>query len=164
MKQEINRYEILEKITPLIENTAVRYNLVPIEIEFVKENHRWFLRIYLYSYDHDITLDDCEKVTRSLNDFLDELIPVKYYLEVSSVGLERELRNIDEIKANIGKYINVKTYEKLTVDKISQKEFEGTLLSCEDNLVTMQFKVKQFKKEITIPYEKIAKIRLAIEF
>ena len=77
MKQDINRHEILERITPVIENTAVRYNLIPIEIEFVKENHRWFLRIYLYSYDHDITLDDCEKVTRSLNDFLDELIPVK---------------------------------------------------------------------------------------
>ena len=28
--------------------------------------------------------------------FLDELIPVKYYLEVSSIGLERELRNLEE--------------------------------------------------------------------
>ena len=54
MKQDINRYEILEKITPLIENTAVRFNLIPIEIEFIKENHKWFLRIYLYSYEKDI--------------------------------------------------------------------------------------------------------------
>ena len=36
MKEEINRHEILEKITPLIENTAMRYNLIPVEIEFVK--------------------------------------------------------------------------------------------------------------------------------
>ena len=36
MKQDINRYEVLEKITPLIENTAMRFNLIPIEIEFVK--------------------------------------------------------------------------------------------------------------------------------
>ena len=70
MKQEINRHEIIEKITPVIENTAVRFNLIPIEIEFVKENHRWFLWIYLYSYDHDITLDDCENVTRSRLSFL----------------------------------------------------------------------------------------------
>ena len=63
-KQEINKYEILEKITPLIENTAMRFGYVPIEIEFVKENHRWFLRIYLYSSEKDVTLDDCEKVTR----------------------------------------------------------------------------------------------------
>ena len=38
MKQELNRHEILEKITPLIENTAMRYNLIPVEIDFVKEN------------------------------------------------------------------------------------------------------------------------------
>jgi ribosome maturation factor RimP len=53
MKQEINRHEILEKITPLIENTAMRYGFLPIEIEFIKENHRWFLRIFLYSKDHE---------------------------------------------------------------------------------------------------------------
>ena len=39
MKQEINRHEIIEKITPLIENTAMRFNMVPVEIEFVKENY-----------------------------------------------------------------------------------------------------------------------------
>ena len=37
MKQDINRFEIIEKITPLIENTAMRFNLIPIEIEFIKE-------------------------------------------------------------------------------------------------------------------------------
>ena len=31
-------FEIIEKITPLIENTAMRFNLIPIEIEFIKEN------------------------------------------------------------------------------------------------------------------------------
>ena len=40
MKQELNRHEILEKITPLIENTAMRFDLIPIEIDFSKENHR----------------------------------------------------------------------------------------------------------------------------
>ena len=84
MKQDINRLEILNAITPLIENTAMRFNLIPIEIDFSKENHRWFLRIFLYSNDHPITLEDCENVTRSLEGFLEELIPVKYYLEVSS--------------------------------------------------------------------------------
>ena len=96
MKQEINRYEILEKVTPVIENTAMRYGLIPVEIEFVKENHRWFLRIFLYSRERDVTLDDCENVTRSLGDFMDELIPVKYHLEVSSPGLERKFKSEKE--------------------------------------------------------------------
>ena len=33
--------------------------MVPVEIEFVKENHRWFLRVFIYSYEKDVTLDDC---------------------------------------------------------------------------------------------------------
>ena len=50
MKQDVNRFEVLEKITPLIENTAMRFNLIPIEIEFVKENHKWFwTNLYLLS-------------------------------------------------------------------------------------------------------------------
>ena len=57
MKQDINRYEVLEKITPLIENTAMRFNLIPIEIEFVKENHKWFLRIYLYRQENILVLN-----------------------------------------------------------------------------------------------------------
>ena len=108
MRQEINRLEIIEKITPLIENTAMRYNLVPIEIDFSKENHRWFLRIFLYSKERDITLDDCENVTRSLENFLDELIPVKYYLEVSSPGLERKFKSEKEFIIFKGRRISLK--------------------------------------------------------
>ncbi len=62
MKQEINRHEIMEKITPLIENTAMRFGLIPIEIDFEKENHRWFLRIFLFAQDRGVTLEDCENV------------------------------------------------------------------------------------------------------
>ena len=115
MKADINRFEILEKITPLIENTAMRFNVIPVEIDFSKENHRWFLRIFLYSKEKDITLDLCEDVTRSLSDFLDEIIPVKYYLEVSSPGLERKIKSTQEYTIFKGKKIKLKNgYIKLT--------------------------------------------------
>ena len=41
MKEELNRHEILEKVMPLVENTAMRFNLIPVEVDFSKENHRW---------------------------------------------------------------------------------------------------------------------------
>ena len=157
--------DLEKKIFDACEKAVTDENMELLEVELVKEFGALILRFTIDKVG-GIDIDDTTLISEKVGLILDEMDPIdkEYYLEVSSVGLERELRNIDEIKANIGKYINVKTYEKLTVDKISQKEFEGTLLSCEDNLVTMQFKVKQFKKEITIPYEKIAKIRLAIEF
>ena len=126
MKQDINRHEVLEKITPLIENTAMRFGYIPIEIEFIKENHRWFLRIYLYSKEKDVTLDDCESVTRSLNDFLDELIPVKYYLEVSSPGLERKFKSNKEFIYFQGRRISLKLKEPLEGE--TEKIFKGEII------------------------------------
>ena len=86
--KHINKAEILEKLAPLIDNTAMRYNMIPLEVDFSKENGKWFLRIFLYKED-GVTLDDCENVSKSLNPFLDGIIPVKFYLEVSSPGLDR---------------------------------------------------------------------------
>lgn len=131
MKQEINRHEVLEKITPLIENTAMRFGYIPIEIEFIKENHRWFLRIFLYSKEKDVTLDDCEKVTRSLSDFLDELIPVKYNLEVSSPGLERKFKSDKEFVIFKGRRVSIKL--KNPLDGETEKIFKGEILDFDEN-------------------------------
>jgi len=160
MKQDINRHEILEKITPVIENTAVRFNLIPIEIEFVKENHRWFLRIYLYSNDHDITLDDCEKVTRSLNDFLDELIPVKYYLEVSSPGLERKFKSEKEFVIFKGRRVSIKL--KTPLEGETERIFKGEIIDWNDNegLTFLRF---EDGEELQIPKTNIQSAKLYID-
>ena len=157
--------ELEQKIYDACKQTVIDESMELLEVELVKEFGSLILR-FTIDKEGGVDIDDTTLISEKVGLILDELDPIEseYYLEVSSVGLERELRNLEEIKASIGKYINVKTYEKQTVGKIRQKEFEGKLLSCEDNLITMEFKVKQFKKEITIPYEKIAKIRLAIEF
>ena len=160
MKQDINRYEVLEKITPLIENTAMRFNLIPIEIEFVKENHKWFLRIYLYSYEKDITLDDCENVTRSLNDFLDELIPVKYYLEVSSPGLERKFKSDKEFLIFKGRRISLKLKQPLEGE--TEKIFKGEILDWDDNTGLKFFRFDD-GEELQIPKENIQSAKLYID-
>ena len=152
MKQEINRHEVLEKITPLIENTAMRFGYIPIEIEFVKENHRWFLRIYLYSKEKDVTLDDCENVSRSLNPFLDELIPVKFYLEVSSPGLDRKLKSDKEYIIFQGKLINLKL--KTLVEGTDEKQFVCKILDFDPENGLKVLKTDD-NKELVVPKDKI---------
>ena len=156
----INRHEILGKITPLIENTAMRFNLIPIEIEFVKENHRWFLRIYLFSYDHGVTLADCENVARSLNEFLDELIPCKYYLEVSSPGLERKLKSDREFIVFNGQNIILKL--KSGIDEKEEKVFKAKILDFSE---TEGLKVMRLEdeREFFVPKDKIISARLYLE-
>ena len=160
MKQDINRHEILEKITPLIENTAMRFGYIPIEIEFVKENHRWFLRIYLYSREKDVTLDDCEKVTRSLDEFLDTLIPVKYYLEVSSPGLERKFKSDKEFVIFNGRRISLKLKEPLEGE--TEKIFKGEILDWSDTEGLTFFRFDD-GIELKIPKSNIQSAKLYID-
>ena len=131
MKEELNRHEILEKVMPLVENTAMRFNLIPVEVDFSKENHRWYLRIFLFSYDHPVNLDDCENVTRSIQDFLDELIPCKYYLEVSSPGLERKFKSEKEYIIFRGKNVSIKLKEPLEGEK--EQIFKAKLVDYDEN-------------------------------
>ncbi len=160
MKQDVNRHEILEKVTPLIENTAMRFGFIPVEIEFVKENHRWFLRIYLYSKEKDITLDDCERVTRSLSDFLDELIPVKYYLEVSSPGLERKFKSEKEFIIFKGRRVSIKLKQPL--DGEEEKIFKGEILDYDSNEGLRLFRFDD-GQELQIKKENIQSAKLYID-
>ena len=160
MKQDINRHEILEKIMPLVENTAIRYNVVPVEVEFIKENHRWFLRIYIYSYQKEISLEDCENMSRSLNDFLSEIIPVKYYLEVSSPGLERKFKSDKEFVIFKGRRISVKL--KNALEGETEKIFKGEILDWDDNEGLKFFRFED-GQELQIPKENIQSAKLYID-
>lgn len=155
--QTYNRKEILENITPIIENTAMRCGVIPIEIELVKESARWFLRIYLYSHERDISIEDCEKVSRGLDNLLDELIPFKYYLEVSSPGVEKKLKSEKEYIIFNGKSIDLKLKKPLFENE--DKHFVCRILdyNTTDGLTVHRY---MDKKDYTIKLEDIASANL----
>ena len=158
--EQINRHEILEKITPLIENTAMRFGLIPIEIDFEKENHRWFLRLFLFAHGRGVTLEDCENVARSLGDFLDELIPCKFYLEVSSPGLERKLKSDREYMLFQGQNILIKL--KSGVGENEEKAFKAKILDFSETEGLKILKLDD-SQEYTITKDKILSARLYLE-
>lgn len=155
-----SKKKVLSDITPLIENTCMRFNLIPIEIDLLKESGRWFLRIFIYSADHDVTHEDCEKVSRSLSDFLDELIPVKYYLEISSPGLERRFKSEKEYIIFCGKVIDIKLKTPLEGEK--EKQFKALLLDYNEGSGPVVERLSD-KKELTISLDNIFSSRLCFE-
>jgi ribosome maturation factor RimP len=74
---------------------------------------------------------------------------------VSSPGLERPLRKIDDFRRFIGRKARVKFHDSRDGSKI----FEGLLMNVEDDLVTMQIDGDQ-DQQFTL--EDINKARLAI--
>lgn len=155
--EHVNKKVIVDKIVPLIENTAMRFNLIPVEIDFAKENHRWFLRIFLYSPVREVTLEDCESVSRSLNDFLDELIPFKFYLEVSSPGIERKLKSDKEYVIFRGKDIFLKL--KNAIDDSYEKQFVAKIVDFDEGQGLKIFRYKD-KQEFIIQKDNIHSARL----
>ena len=153
----VNKRELMEKLEPLIDNTLMRFGLIPVEIELVRENHRWFLRIFIFSHDRDVNLEDCENVSRSLSDFLEELIPFKYYLEVSSPGIERKIKSDKEYLIFKGKDINLKL--KSPVDESGEKQFVAKIVNFDDNEGLTVFAYKD-KKDILIKKENIQSAKL----
>lgn len=142
---------------PIIER--VGYTLV--DIEYVKEGPNRVLR-YMIDRPEGVDIDDCATISEMISAALDEHdpIPHEYILEVTSPGAERPLKTKEDVKRAVGKYVNVRLYAK--VDGL--KEVEGHLVKFEDDIVTVEYKDRNRMKTIEIPYDKISRIRLAIQF
>lgn len=129
-----------------------------VDVEYVKEGSNWFLRVYA-DKEGGIDIDDCGRISEFLSAKLDEKDPISeaYFLEVSSPGAERPLKKPEDFAKAVGDNVFVTTYEPVG----GAKEFEGTLLSYDENeLVIMTLK----KKKVALSTAKIASARTAIVF
>ena len=121
---------VAEIVRRLCEPVAEGLGLWIWDVEFLKEGARRVLRITVDS-EEGVNIEDCEKMHRAIDPLLDEADPIEeqYYLEVSSPGLERELKNEDHIYACEGWDVEVRLYAPLNGSKI----FRGVLLPLGEN-------------------------------
>lgn len=94
------------------------------DVEYVKEAGAWYLRILL-DKDGGVDIQDCEAVSRTVSDLLDEADPIdgSYTLEVGSAGAERALKRPGDFEKFLGEPVMVKLYQ----NRDGRKEFEGVL-------------------------------------
>ncbi|MGM0602842.1 MAG: ribosome maturation factor RimP [Bacillota bacterium] len=150
--------KIADKVSEFVLPIAHSEKLDLVDVEYLKEGSNWVLRVFLENSRGDLTIEQCERVSRALGNILDEEdpIPDSYILEVSSPGLERPLKDKNDYKRFAGEYIYVKTYKNIN----NKKEFTGILNSSDDEKI--QLKLKN-GKTIDIDYSLIAKANLTVE-
>ena len=121
---------VAQKVWEIAEPLADEIGIWIWDVEFVKEGARRVLRITVDS-EEGIGIEDCEKLHRAVDPLLDEadLIEEQYYLEVSSPGIERELKNDIHIEACEGWDVEVKLY----APKDGSKLYRGVLLPLAEN-------------------------------
>lgn len=128
MSHENIESRIEKLLKPIITN--LEYELY--DVVYVKEGKEFYLRIIIDKID-GISIEDCEKVNNAIDEVLDEadLIKEGYFLEVSSPGIERNLRKSWHFEKQIGNEINIKLFKSVE----GQKDITGILKSYNgDNL------------------------------
>ena len=105
-----------------------------------------------------VTIRDCENVSRDLSVLLDveDPIPGRYTLEVSSPGLDRRLFTPAHYAANIGAEVEVKT--KTARD--GRKKFVGKLAEADDS----GFLLEEAQAKARFPYSEVEAVRLIVKF
>jgi ribosome maturation factor RimP len=119
--------DIFNKLEPLANSMGLK--IVELDLPIGQNG---VFRIYLdtLSADKKITVDECGRFSPIVSDYLDteDLFPFRYYLEVSSPGLDRPYRRWEDLHSAIGKILKIKLSE--TVD--GRKRITGTLISVSD--------------------------------
>ncbi len=124
-----------------IEN-SIKENVCALgyEIEYtevVKEGKENYVRVVIDKPGESLNTEDCEKVSRAIEEKVDSIVKLDdgYILEVSSAGLERQLKNIRLFKKYIGENVLVRLYKKI----LDKKEFEGKLIDVtDDNVIVIE--------------------------
>ena len=124
------------KVWALCEPIVTGLGLSLWDVRYVKEGADRYLRIFIDKPD-GVGIDDCEAVSRAVNDPLDALDPIDdaYILEVCSPGIERELVRDEHFAQFIGADIMVKL---LRPAEGIGREFNGVLKAYENGNVTVQ--------------------------
>lgn len=148
--------KILSAIREIIEPALSSMDKELAHLEFIQESGRWILRLYVDRLNASgITVDELSEISRDISALLDvnDAVPGKYYLEVSSPGLDRPLGKIEDCVRFAGKAARISTRELVE----GQRNFKGILRGAEGTFVLLEDETNKICK---IPWGVIRKANL----
>lgn len=143
---------IENEVESIVEELIAGSPLELVAVDYVRERD-WYLRVFI-DKEGGIEIDDCQELSGRLEEILDarDLIRTSYILEVSSPGLDRELKKPKDFQREQGKLVDVSLFAPLDGEKV----ITGQLKSYDGESVTVDERV--------IPMDKVAKVNLHIDF
>lgn len=140
------------RIEEVVEPVLRDHGLVLVDLDWRDHRPRGVLRLFV-DKPGGVSIDDCQRASREVGDVLDaaDLIPGAYDLEVSSPGLDRQLRKERELRWAVGKRVRcwVAGGEATT----------GTLVGVEPDLLRLEHE----GGTVTLERARVTKIRLEPE-
>ena len=123
--------ELRGLLEPAIERLG--YELTDLELKF--SGRQAVLRLFI-DRPAGVGLDDCEKVSRAVSALLDveDPLPGRYNLEVSSPGLDRKLTKPAHFQRFTGETLKVQM--RFPIE--GRRRFRGQLLSADDRNIVLE--------------------------
>ena len=154
MNYDVLLNKVEELVSPILENLGLEL----IEREFILDQGRWILRLYIDRDGGTVTIDDCETTSRAIEGVLDveNLIPQRYLLEISSPGLNRPLRRPKDFEKFVGSKVELKTKEAVE----GRHHFTGILKGMRESRIV----IREGEKDWLIPLDEVKKAKVKYEF
>ena len=154
--------EIEKLVSGMAEEILQGTDISLVDVEYVREKD-WYLRIYI-DKPGGVEIDDCQLVSEKLTTVLDEKDPIKekYYLEVSSPGIDRPLKKDKDFTAAYASKVDISFFAPWE----GLKDLVGILISHSDETIEIKtiIKGKEAKNPVSIDRKLIAMIRPHIDF
>ena len=143
---------IEDAVERIVEELLVGTDIELVSVEYVREKD-WYLRVFIDKAG-GIEIDDCQELSGRLEKILDEkdIIKGSYILEVSSPGLDRELKKPKDFQREKGKTVDVSLFAPIDGKKL----ISGVLKNYDGEHITID--------EQELPMDNVAQVRLHIDF
>ncbi len=143
-----------QKIIELIEPTLNGLGVSVVRVTF-QGGARKILEILIDHLDgQQVSVKDCREASKNISAILDveDIIKDKYFLEISSAGIERPLVKLQDFERFLGKDIKLKLKEPHN----NNINFKGKIIEVRENKIT----IKSKNVELVFNYENIKSANL----
>jgi ribosome maturation factor RimP len=131
--------QVVEKIRAWADEAAAAHDVVLYDVELVVHG-RWIIRVFIdlpgpLDLDNSVKAGQCQQVSRYLEAYLDaaDEMPDNYVLEVSSPGIERELKNAAHLQRVVGHDVQLVVRKQVN----GKNKVIGELAAYEDDVLSV---------------------------
>jgi len=130
----MQRTDIVRRVEELLADPIRHLGFELVACEFRTIGGRPTLQVFI-DCEGGVSIDDCVTVNRGIGDLLDveDIVPGRYDLEVSSPGLDRPLRRDADFVRFAGQRAKVRTFEPIE----GRRNFSGVIGAVDEGIVEM---------------------------
>lgn len=158
MSKDFSTDSIISKVEALVLPHLATMGLELVDIEFLQDGGYWYLRIFIENPEGNITVENCANLSNKIDEEVDLFIEQKFFLEVSSPGVERPLKKIEDFIRFKDETISIALKHKLN----DKKNYTGILTDVEaEEIIVLEISDTE---TLRIPLKEIKKANIVYIF